>query len=105
MNNESNDNLIEALKPFKDEGLVHVVKLAGVGMQAEAFTDALARSKRAGVTWLAAIDVDEYIVPIVEPCIPDFLNRYYNLSRVAGVRLNWQYVNAMGRLWRWEMGY
>ena len=102
--NESNDNLMEMLKPFRDEGLVYVAKLAGIGMQAEAFTDALARAKKAGVTWLAAIDVDEYIVPIIDNCIPDFLGRYYNQSRVAGIRLNWQYVNAMGRLWRWENG-
>ena len=102
--NESTDNLYEALQPFLSAGLIEIIKFPGIGMQAKAFTDALARAKKNRVDWLAAIDTDEYIVPIQDKCIPTFLQRFYNKREVAGVRLNWQYVNAMGRLWRWENG-
>ena len=100
--NESTDNLHEAVKPFRDEGLVEIINLPGIGMQAEALTSALVRAKKDSVMWLAAIDVDEYIVPITSRCIPHLMQRYLNQTRVGGVRLNWQYVNSMGRLWRWE---
>ena len=102
--NESTDNLHEAVKPFVDEGLVDLMSITGIGMQAEAFTDALFRAKKNKVIWLAAIDVDEYIAPYIDGCIPAFMKRYLDEPHIAGVRLNWQYVNAMGRLWRWENG-
>eukprot|EP00607_Mallomonas_marina_P000525 CAMPEP_0182440858 /NCGR_PEP_ID=MMETSP1167-20130531/87330_1 /TAXON_ID=2988 /ORGANISM="Mallomonas Sp, Strain CCMP3275" /LENGTH=415 /DNA_ID=CAMNT_0024634925 /DNA_START=384 /DNA_END=1631 /DNA_ORIENTATION=+ len=102
--NRSSDNVKEALQPFVDEGLVKYIYFPGIGVQAKAYTDALSRAKKAGIVWLAAIDGDEYITPILDKCIPDFLSRYVGQKTVGGVRLNWQYVNSMGKLWRWENG-
>ena len=102
--NESKDNLKAALKPFIEEGFVEMFYHPGIGMQAEAFTDALARAKRDKVVWLAAIDTDEYIAPYEDGCIPEFTKRFVDQEHVGGVRLNWQYVTAMGKIWRWDNG-
>ena len=103
--NESTDNLIVALAPFVSAGLVNIIPFPGLAVQTEAFTDALTRARAANVTWLATIDVDEYIAPYVDGNIPHFLQRYSHLGNVGGVRLNWQYVNSMGRLWRFDSGH
>lgn len=102
--NESTDNLKVALEPFVKEGLVDYIYFPGVGVQAKAYTDALARAKKDSVTWLAAIDADEYIVPIKDHCITSMLARFVNKPTVGGLRLNWQYVTSMGKIWRWENG-
>jgi len=102
--NDSNDNLKKSLEPFESAGLVHIVKILGVGVQAESYSDAIIRARNANATWLAAIDVDEYIVPILDKCIPNFLYRYQNDSHIAGIRLNWHFATSLGRLSRFENG-
>jgi hypothetical protein len=100
--NNSTDNLKNALKPFIDEGLVEYTLFPGKGVQAKAYTDALARARGSSITWLAAIDVDEYIAPFKDTCIHDFLSKFHDKKEIGGIRLNWQYVNSMGKIWRWE---
>ena len=102
--NESTDNLKEALEPFEKAGIAERILFPGIGVQVDAYTDALARSKKGGAKWLAAIDADEYIVPIADRCIPEFLSRFLHKSFIAAIRLNWLYVNSMGKLWRWDNG-
>ena len=102
--NGSTDNLKEALQPFESVGLVEVVDMPGIGVVANSYTDAVLRARKAKATWLAAIDADEYIVPLLDSCIPQFLHRYHNNSHVAAVRLNWHMTTALGRLLRYENG-
>eukprot|EP01041_Mallomonas_annulata_P002170 gene2170-4221_t len=102
--NESTDNIKVALAPFIAEGLVELIYFPGKGVQAKAYTDALAKAKKDGIVWLAALDVDEYIAPIADRCLHDFLNKFVDQKNTGGIRLNWQYVNSMGKLWRWDNG-
>ena len=102
--NESTDNLHVALKPFVTAGLVEIIYYHGIGQQVRIYNDALNRARKENVTWLAAIDVDEYIAPLMDESIHAFLRRYSNQSFVGAVRLNWQYVTSMGKLWRWDSG-
>lgn len=97
-NNNSVDNFREVLNPYIEEGTVTLIEWPSVyaenefvhfcfTVQVEAYNDAIARAKNVS-KWLALIDTDEFIVPMVEDNLFVFLEKYY--WYVSGLCVNWQ---------------
>ncbi len=96
-NNDSEDNYLEVLKPYIENGEVTLIEWPSdptkLGPNEEwvwstqhpACIDAIENLKNVS-KWLALIDLDEYIIPLLSPNIPSFLKAYENCS---GVVINW----------------
>ena len=83
--NESTDNTREVLAPYIESGLVEYIFFPGYRKQLAAYDDCLERH-RLDARWIAVIDLDEFIVPIKDETIPEFLKRFESF---AAVEINW----------------
>jgi len=83
--NESTDNTEDILKPYVDKGLVEYTFLPGLKMQLKAYKDCVRKHKR-DATYIAFLDIDEFIVPLKHKTIPDYLE---SLGKISGVQINW----------------
>ena len=90
--NESSDNTKEILTPYIESGLVDYVFWQGRKQQLLAYDNCLDKH-RLDARWIAVIDLDEFIVPIKDKTIPDFLQRFEN-SPV--VEINWLIYGSGG---------
>jgi len=79
--NESADNTQEVLAPYVESGLVEYVYWKGRKQQLPVYDDCL-NKRRLEARWIAVIDLDEFIVPMKDKTIPDFLKRFENFSAV-----------------------
>jgi len=98
--NESSDNLSNALEPFQKLGLVSLYNISGQGVQLRAYDDALSRARRAGVSWLGAIDADEFFISTRAPCIPSVLEKLQreNNATMAALAVNWRFPGRYPKL-------
>ena len=70
--NDSTDDTKTVLAPYIRRGIVEYIPWPGVGQQNNIYVDAL--NKFAEETrWMAIVDVDEFIVPVMHNTIPEFL--------------------------------
>lgn len=100
-NNLSKDNFKEVLQPYINGGIVELIdwpyesKTVSEwdGIQIRACNDALARAKNKA-EWLAIIDVDEFLVPIKDKNMVQFLKRYANYPNIGGVCLIWVFFGT-----------
>lgn len=83
--NESTDNTHEVLLPYIESGVVEYTFFPGRKCQLPAYDDCFERH-RLDTRWLAVIDLDEYIVPMTDASIPEFLHR---MEDAASVEINW----------------
>ncbi|MCL1938347.1 MAG: glycosyltransferase family 92 protein [Candidatus Azobacteroides sp.] len=90
--NESSDNTKEVLAPYVKSGLVEYVFWPGMKRQLTAYDDCLDKH-RLDARWIAVIDMDEFIVPIKDRTIPEFLKRFENFSVVE---INWLIYGSGG---------
>jgi hypothetical protein len=90
--NESVDNTKEVLKPYIDSGLVEYIYFPGKRQQLLAYDDCLEKH-RTDSHWIAFIDLDEFIVPIKDSSIPDFLRKF---ESYAAVEINWLIYGSGG---------
>lgn len=90
--NESSDGLEEVLRPYIEKGIVDYKYFPGVCQQVPAYNDILEKASRE-TFWLAVIDLDEFIVPVAEKNIPDFLRPF---ERYCGVEINWVSYGSSG---------
>jgi predicted DNA-binding WGR domain protein len=98
--NESSDNLTQILQPYIKAGIVEYKYFPYTGKQVLAYNDILEKAKRE-TYWLAAIDIDEFIVLMENETIPDFLKDF---EQYAGVKVNWLNYGSSGeRHWRKEL--
>ena len=95
----SSDRWREALEPHRRSGLVEVIDWSGEGAnafvtrQVDAQRDALRRA--AGhARWLALIDADEFLLPLVEDTISACLERHF--AAAAAVYVNWRNFGTGG---------
>lgn len=94
-NNESTDNFHEVIDPYVAIGVVELFDWPNrwpetqfaFGCQAYAYQDALKRCKKK-THWLAAIDLDEFIVPLDCFSLPVTLDTWY--EHASGVAVHWQ---------------
>lgn len=95
-NNNSDDNYLEVLQPYINNGIVELKEwnFSYVGgndffyrVQIGAYNDCLNLAKGKS-KWLAIIDSDEFIMPISDKNISNILNEKF--SSFGGVVINWQ---------------
>ena len=90
--NESTDNTREVLQPYIESGVVDYTYFPGYRMQLAAYDDCL-KKHRFDTRWLAVIDMDEFIVPISDKNIPDYLKE---LEAYPVVEINWLVYGSSG---------
>ena len=90
--NESTDDTREVLKPYIESGLVEYTYFPGRKKQLAAYDDCFERH-RLETRWLAIIDLDEFIVPIKDRSIPEFLHR---MEQYSVVEINWLVYGSGG---------
>jgi Glycosyltransferase family 92 len=90
--NESKDNIVKALEPLVKANLVGYIPWTGIGISAQqaAYRDAIKRAQIDNITWLGIVDVDEFILPIRDKCLPKMVSRFDNDKDTAAVVLNWR---------------
>ena len=90
--NESTDCTKEVLKPYIDSGLVEYTYFPGHRKQLAEYDDCLDRH-RMEARWIAFIDLDEFIVPVKDKNIKDFLHRF---EKFSAVEINWLVYGSGG---------
>lgn len=90
--NESTDNTKEVLEPYIVSRLVEYVFRKGVKQQLPVYDDCLEKH-RLDARWIAFIDLDEFIVPMQDKTIPQFLCRFEGAS---AVEVNWLVYGSGG---------
>lgn len=90
--NESTDGTREVLAPYIESGLVDYTYFPGRKRQLAAYDDCFDRH-RLEARWIAVIDLDEYIVPIQDRTISDFLRR---MEPFSVVEINWLVYGSGG---------
>lgn len=91
-NNNSDDHYLSVLDPYIKQGIVELTNWPSPPernwshWQVLAYEDCLKKCKHL-TKWLAFFDVDEFIIPVVDQTIPEFLKDYENY---AGVTIFWQ---------------
>ena len=83
--NESTDGTREVLQPYIDSGIVEYHFFPGRKRQLAAYDDCFERH-RFDTRWIAVIDLDEFIVPVKDRAIREFLHRFEDYA--VGER-NW----------------
>ena len=91
--NESTDGTKEILKPYIESGVVEYIYWPGYRRQLAAYDDCLAKN-RFSSRWIAFIDLDEFIVPVKDATITEFLKRFESF---AAVEVNWLVYGSGGR--------
>jgi hypothetical protein len=100
-NDTSSDNWEEVLQPYIQEGLVEVIDWSNkhapdkswIPAQIEAYVDAFRRAKLQ-VTWVAPIDIDEFLVPMKEQTVTECLQKHF--SHAKAVYVNWRNFGTSG---------
>ena len=90
--NESTDCTREVLAPYIESGLVEYCYWPGRKRQLAAYDDCFERH-RLETRWLAVIDLDEFIVPVKDRNIPEFLRR---MEKFSVVEVNWLVYGSSG---------
>ena len=90
--NESTDNTKEVLAPYVEAGIVEYIFWHGKKQQLPMYDDCL-NKRRLEARWIAVIDLDEFIVPIKDKTIPDFLKRF---EKFSAVEINWLIFGSGG---------
>lgn len=90
--NESTDCTKEALEPYIKEGVVDYTFFPGKRRQLAAYDDCFEKH-RTEARWIAVIDLDEFIVPIKDRNIPEFLHR---MEKFSVVEINWLVYGSGG---------
>lgn len=93
--NESADATQQILEPYIKSGLVEYIPFPGYRMQLAAYDDCLYRH-RYDCLWIAFIDIDEFIVPVAYPSIPDFLEAV--ATDAPAVEINWLVYGSNGQV-------
>ncbi len=98
--NESTDNTREILAPYIESGVVDYILWPGRKQQKAVYADCLER-RRVEARWIAFIDLDEFIVPVADRTIPEFLKRF---EEFPAVEINWLVYGSGGAETREEGG-
>lgn len=92
--NESTDRTRQVLEPYIAEGTVEYTYFPGYRKQLAAYDDCLTRH-RLDCKWIAFIDLDEFIVPVRDSSITDFLK---GVEGAPAVEINWLVYGSGGNV-------
>ena len=90
--NESKDNTKEILAPYIERGIVEYIYFPGYRRQLAAYDDCFSRH-RYDTRWIAVIDMDEFIVPVKNSSLTDYLEK---LENFPAVEINWLVYGSGG---------
>ncbi|MDH8701013.1 hypothetical protein M2138_000351 [Dysgonomonadaceae bacterium PH5-43] len=90
--NESSDNTKEILTPYIESGLIEYTYWEGEKEQLATYDDCL-RKHRLDCSWIAMIDLDEFIVPSTHKTISEVL---FGLEQFSVVEINWLIYGSGG---------
>lgn len=90
--NESTDDTKAVLLPYIESGIVEYTFYPGYRRQIAAYDDCITRH-RFDTRWLAFIDIDEFIVPVRDASVADFLR---NFEEAPAVEINWLVYGSNG---------
>lgn len=90
--NESTDGTRDILETYIKSGVVEYIDWPGYRRQIAAYDDCIEKC-RFSTRWLAFIDLDEFIVPVKDTSIPEFLHRFEDF---AAVEINWLVYGSGG---------
>lgn len=99
-NNNSTDKYLDVLKPYINSGKVTLINWPYQQAQIKAYRDCIEK-RRSEANWIGFIDLDEFIVPIKDDTIYDFLRRF---SDKPAVKLYWQLFGTSGKVDRDRSG-
>ena len=91
--NESTDGTKDILEPYIKQGIVDYKYWPGYRQQLAAYDNCL-QINRFSSRWIAFIDLDEFIVPIKDSSITEFLKRF---DSFAAVEINWLIYGSGGQ--------
>lgn len=91
-NNNSDDDFQSILDPYIEAGIVTLSDWPYNQGQIKAYTDCVNRFSDE-TNWLGFIDLDEFIVPIRDNSITEFLSRFNNRP---SVKINWNVFGTSG---------
>jgi hypothetical protein len=94
INNDSQDNPVDVLQPYISAGVVHYDSMGGRGKQLRIY-NSLLPMLRNETFWLAVIDIDEFLVPLVSRSVPAILRE---LECFPGIAVNWVVYGTNGKL-------
>jgi hypothetical protein len=90
--NGSKDDTTTVLKPYIEKGIVEYTYYPGYRRQIASYDDCL-RRHRHDSRWIAFIDIDEFIVPVRDNSIIEFVRR---LEEYPAVEINWLVYGSGG---------
>ena len=93
-NNNSDDDYLSILQPFIDDGFVTLLDWPQNHAQMEAYDDCF-RKNRNETVWLAFFDLDEFLCPLQENNIKDFLAKF---EGYPGLIVFWQMFGTNGQI-------
>lgn len=91
-NNFSTDDYLEVLQPYMDEGYVTLHEWPVPSGQIEAYTDCLERYRNE-TTWIAYIDIDEFICPLVHDDVKEWIRPF---EAYPTVEMHWKTFGTSG---------
>jgi len=94
--NNSTDDYSEALWPYLKQGLAELHCWPGAAQQQRIYEDCLRRARRK-VRWLAFLDDDEFLWPVLDRDLPAALSHY---EPYAGVAVCWYLYGSSHHLTR-----
>ena len=94
--NNSKDEYETVILPYVESGLVTVIKWPELHAQVRGYEDCIRRFQNES-DWIGFIDVDEFVVPIEDEMLPQFLNRF---SHRPAVLLYWRFFGSGGKMKR-----
>ena len=91
--NESTDDTKEILKPYIESGIVDYTYFPGYRKQLAAYDDCL-KKHRYETRWLGIIDMDDFIIPLKDKNIPQYLRK---LEEWPVIEINWLCYGSSGQ--------
>lgn len=93
--NESSDNTVDVLKEYIDEGLVDYTFFPGESRQIPAYVDCIKNHKH-DTEWLAIIDLDEFIVPVNDNTIIEYIEKL--TDNISQILIGWFIYGSSGNI-------
>ena len=95
-NNDSTDNYLEILTPYISEKIVEVIdwpsrdkKRSWMKDQIEAYNHCIKKTQNVS-SWLALIDLDEFIVPVEKSTLVEYLKDFEQRPQIGCIKMHFQ---------------
>ena len=93
-NNNSTDNYMDVLTPYIEDGSVTLVDFPQSPIQPHCYEHWI-NTYRQESSWLAMTDIDEYLVPLKDNNIKDWLNKW---KKYPVIQIYWKMFGASGKI-------